>query len=95
MRFEWDEKKSRANREKHRISFETAIEVFEDPLADVVRDPSVSAEERFRIVGRLKNLFVVLVVHTYRVQGGEEVIRIISARKATPRERRVYEEAHF
>ena len=92
MRFEWDEKKSRANRKKHGISFEVAREVFADPFCLTIQDQTVRGEERFWTLGRLENLAVLVVVHTTRASQGEEITRIISARKATPRERRSYEE---
>jgi len=90
MRFEWDEVKNRRNLEKHKISFETAMLVFDDPYARSVQDRVVDGEERWQTVGMIKGL-VILVAHGYREEGGEEVIRIISARRATPAERRVYE----
>ena len=93
MRFEWDENKSQANRKKHGISFEIAEAVFADPLCLTIHDRTVQGEERMWTVGRLQNLVLVVVVHTTRDEEGEEVTRIISARKATPRERRFYEEA--
>lgn len=93
MRFEWDENKSRLNRKKHGISFEIATEVFSDPFCLTVRDQTVEGEERFWTIGRLENLVIVVVVHTTHDEYGEEITRIISARKAAPRERRFYEEA--
>ena len=92
MRFEWDESKNQENRKKHGISFEVAIEVFGDPLHLSIFDCMVSAEERYWAVGLIGSLAVVVVVHTWREQGGEEVVRVISARKASVRERRFYEE---
>jgi uncharacterized DUF497 family protein len=92
MRFEWDERKNRLNRQKHGISFETATEVFADPFSLTFVDESVEGESRLWTVGRLWNLVIVVVVHTAHDQHGDEVIRVISARKATARERRVYEE---
>lgn len=93
MRFEWDEKKNLLNYTKHKVSFEIAIEVFADPFCLTIPDRIVQGEERFWTIGRLENLAVLVVVHLVRDQEGIEVIRIISARKATPRERRLYEEA--
>lgn len=92
MRFEWDEKKNRSNRKKHGLSFELATEVFQDPFSKSVHDES-GDEERLWTVGRIGSLVIIVVVHTYLNIDGEEVIRIISARKATPRERNFYEEA--
>ncbi len=93
MRFEWDENKSRLNRKKHGISFAIAVEVFADPFCLTIPDRTVRNEERFWTVGRLENLIILVVVHTSRNEQGEEITRIISARKATPRERKFYEEA--
>ncbi len=92
MRFEWDERKNRANRKKHGISFELAPEVFTDPFCMTIPDQAVGGEERLWTIGSLENLVIVLVVHIVVEEHGEEVIRIISARKATPREKRLYEE---
>ena len=93
MRFVWDEKKNRVNRRKHGISFEIAAEVFLDPFCLTISDRVVHGEERFWTIGRLENLVILVVVHTTRDEHGDEVTRIISARKGTPRERRFYEEA--
>lgn len=93
MRFEWDEKKSGLNRKKHGVSFEVAVEVFADPFCLTILDRTLQGEERFWTIGRLENLVILVVVHTTRDVEGKEVTRIISARKATPRERRFYEEA--
>jgi len=92
MRFEWDEAKNRPNLAKHRFSFETAKLVFEDPRALSVQDRAVEDEERWQTLGLIGGVVVVLVAHTYREENGEEVIRLVSARKATPMERRAHEE---
>ena len=89
----WDEKKNRANRTNHGLSFETAQRVFEDPLAASRPDP-YRGEERWQTIGAME-MVVVLVIHTFPLpdaETGEEVGRIISARKATRRERMAYEE---
>jgi len=93
MRFEWNEAKNRRNRIKHKISFETAKMVFEDPYALSLQDRFVDDEERWQTLGNVGGNIVVLVAHTYSEAHGEEVIRIISARKATSTERKAYEEA--
>ena len=93
MRFEWDERKNRLNRKKHGILFEIASEVFADPFCLRIYDRTIAGEERFWTIGRLENLVILVVVHSSRDEQGEEIIRIISARKATPKERRFYEEA--
>ena len=90
--FQWDEAKNRRNKRKHKISFELARGAFLDPFCLTVRDASSSEEERLWTIGRLANSAVIEVVHTLSEHEEEEVIRIISARKATPRERKFYEE---
>lgn len=90
--FEWDEEKNRKNLAKHKVSFETAKLVFEDPRAVSLLERIEEGEERWHTVGMAGGVVILLVVHTHRGQGGEEVTRIISARKATPRERKIYEE---
>jgi uncharacterized DUF497 family protein len=92
MVFEWDEGKNRRNRAKHRVSFEAASLVFEDPHAVSVPDRVEEGEERWKTVGMATGVVLLLVAHTYREEGGEEYVRIISARKATPQERKIYEE---
>jgi len=94
MRFEWDEPKSRRNLAKHNVSFETAKLVFDDPLAISIPDRIVEAEQRWQTLGIVGGMAVLLVAHTYKEENAGEVIRIISARKATPRERMFYEQAH-
>jgi uncharacterized protein len=92
MTFEWDDRKNHRNRAKHGVSFEAAILVFDDPHAIGVPDRTEEDEERWKTVGLAGGVVPLLVVHTYREEGEEEYIRIISARKATPRERKTYEE---
>ena len=80
-RFEWDETKNRANRRKHGISFEEARTAFLDENARVIPDPEHSDdEERFVLLGLSIAARVLLVCHCYRQS--DDVIRIISARKA-------------
>ena len=89
MVYEWDAKKARGNRRKHRISFEEAATVFLDPLALTFPDPDHSiGEEREITIGRSGRQQVVFVSHCRR---GDRV-RIISARKTTRGERKQYEE---
>lgn len=94
MQIEWDDKKNTANQAKHGVSFETASEVFDDPLALSVQDRHEEGEERWQTLGMVGGVVVLLVAHTYRASDNEteEVIRIISARKATKHERRRYEQ---
>jgi uncharacterized DUF497 family protein len=91
MRFIWNEQKSRRNRAKHKVSFETAQMVFADPFALSILDRVVDGEARWQTLGLIAGVVVVLVAHTVEDREGEEVIRIISARKATSRERKIYE----
>jgi uncharacterized DUF497 family protein len=96
MRFEFDERKSRRNLEKHGIDFETAAIVFDDPYALTQRDElHEEDEERWITLGEIAPGVVLLVVHlAFAAEDGEEVVRLISARAATRKERRSYEEAH-
>jgi uncharacterized DUF497 family protein len=94
MVFVWDERKNRVNRRKHGISFETAARAFEDPSAISYVDRILENEERWHTIGTAGGIVVVLVVHTSKEENGEEEIRIISARKATARERTIYGAAH-
>lgn len=93
--WEWDQNKDRTNLRVHGIDFETAILVFSDPLAETVEDP-YPHEQRWRTVGVVGTV-AIMVVHTpsqHDPESGEEVGRIISARKLTRRERQHYEEGH-
>ena len=89
LRFEWDERKNRANRGKHGISFDEAETVFLDDQAVLIDDPDHSDDEtRFLLLGFSVRIHVLVVCHCYR--SGGDVIRIISARKATSRESKSY-----
>jgi uncharacterized DUF497 family protein len=92
--FAWDEKKNRINRRKHGISFETAARTFEDPNVVSYPDRVVDREERWHAIGCAGGVAILLVVHTSEEQHGEEEIRIVSARKASPRERDLYHSYH-
>lgn len=88
--FEWDPRKSQLNRRKHGMDFERAREAFFDPLKRVDMEGIEHGETRWRTIGQVHGkLFV--VSHTSEEDGETEIVRIISARKATPRERRAYE----
>ena len=95
MRWTWDPDKAAANRLKHGLSFETAVLVFDDPL-QVSRPDAHPDDDRWHTIG-LVGPVVLLVVHTWPEESefGEQVGRIISARKATAGERRAYEEGNF
>ena len=92
--FEWDARKARTNLEKHKVSFDEAQTIFVDPLLVTFPDELHSeTEERFISIGMSMQERVSLVVHTEREEIGERiVIRIISCRKATFSERKIYEE---
>ncbi len=88
MRIEWDTEKASANLAKHGVSLDEAGTVFGDPLATTVPDPDHSVgEQRFLTTGLSDRQRVLIVWHTDQ----DDVIRIIGARQATPRERRTYE----
>ncbi len=87
MRFSWDPRKANANFRKHRIAFAEAVTVFADPLALIIEDPAHAA--RALIVGESTEQRILLVVFVEIV---DREVRIISARRATPHERRRYEE---
>ena len=90
IRFDWDPAKARANMRKHGVSFEEAQSVFYDEFARQFYDPESSNEEdRFLLLGLSNQTRMLLVCHCERAGG--EVIRIISARKATRNERKYYE----
>jgi uncharacterized protein len=95
MRYEWDENKNDSNLEKHGLSFETASLVFDDPNALSIPDRIENGEERWQTIGMIENIVIVMVAHTIKLEtdSQEEIIRIISARKATRAERQEYEEA--
>ena len=87
--FAWNEEKARSNLRKHGVSFAEAATVFDDPLCLIRDDPTHSIEEqRFLILGYSIASRLLLVVHCDR----DEAIRIISARPATPSEKRSYEQ---
>jgi uncharacterized protein len=96
LKWQWDDEKNRINQRKHGLSFEAAQYVFSDPLALSLPDP-YPHEERWQTIG-LIGRSTIFVVHTWSEVDpltGEETGRIISARKATIHERKVYEEETF
>jgi len=88
MRFTWDENKNRINRAKHGVGFEDAKLVFFDPWTLIQKDQLVDGEQRRRTLGLAGGVVVLAVFHTWREEDGDEVIRIISTRKATSHERK-------
>lgn len=92
IEFAWEDKNATANLKKHGVSFEEAQTVFYDESARQIPDPEhLDEEDRFVLLGMSAKLRLLVVCHCYR--GRDSVIRIISARKATPRERKFYTEA--
>ena len=90
LRFEWDPRKDAANQRKHGVSFQEAATVFSDERALLIDDPDHSADEdRFILLGLSAKLRTLVVCHCYRE--ANEIIRIISARKADRSERAEYE----
>ena len=94
MIFEWDEDKNKLNQRKHGIDFDTAKLVFNDPLHISIQDRHKEGEERWQTMGNVEGITILLVAHTITDTKNGEVIRIISARKATKRERRHYENTY-
>lgn len=93
LRFEWDPRKAAANLAKHRVSFEEARTVFADELALIIADDAHSeAEDRFVLLGLSASVRALVVVHAYLEE--DRTVRIISARRANPRERQQYKEAN-
>ena len=91
--FEWNPDKAARNLSRHRISFETAVRAFADPLALSAQDRVENGERRWQTLGTVEGYLLLLVAHTLRDAAyGSEVIRIISARRADPKERRRYEQ---
>jgi hypothetical protein len=89
LTFEWDHEKAEQNLKKHDVPFEEAATVFGDPLSLTIDDPLHSEQEdRFVTIGLSLSRRILVVVHIDR----EDHLRIISARVATARERKVYEE---
>lgn len=92
VRFEWDQAKAQSNQRKHAVSFEDAMLVFADPFALVDQDRVEAGELRWQTLGLAAGVVLLLVAHTVRDQHQDEIIRIISARKATRKERIRYDQ---
>ena len=89
QQFEWDATKAADNLKKHRVAFDEALTVFADPLARIFDDPDHSADEKREIIiGHSTAQHLLVVGFTER----NEQVRIITARSATARERKTYEE---
>ena len=89
--FVWDTNKAKSNLIKHGIRFEEAVLVFDDPYHLSLQDRHENGEFRWQTIGLVHGLIVIMVAHTVRFESGDEVIRIISARKADRKERNRYE----
>lgn len=95
LRFVWDPAKADSNRRKHGVAFEDAVRVFLDPFHLTVQDRIEGGEYRWQTIGRIYGVTVLLVAHAAAEENDPEpveVIRIISARKATRLERTRYEQ---
>lgn len=88
MEYEWDPAKAAANLRKHKVDFADAVLALEDPLARTVHDPDASGEERYISVGADPTGRLLVTVYTRR----RKRIRLLSSRRASPAERRNYEE---
>lgn len=96
IRFDWDEAKNLSNQRKHGVSFEDASEVFRDPLFVSLKDRIEDGEQRWRTFGEVEGCLLLMVAHTV-IETNEhdesvEMMRIISARRATRKERQRYED---
>lgn len=93
IRFEWDASKAASNLAKHRVSFEIAARAFADPFLLMVQDRIENGEHRWQSIGMVDGRLVLVVAHTVgEDDDGAEIIRIISARRAEPKERTRYEQ---
>jgi uncharacterized DUF497 family protein len=92
VRVEWDVRKAESNWRKHGVRFENAAQVFRDPLHETVDDPFAVGEARMITVGAVRGYGLLVVVHTLEGEGTlDEIVRLISARRPEPHERRKYE----
>ncbi|MES2390569.1 MAG: BrnT family toxin [Acidobacteriota bacterium] len=90
--FEWDDEKAKENLDKHGISFDAARTVFFDPYRMTEEDSVVDGEHRWRTVGTASGIAVIVVAHLEEAFAGDVFVRMISARRAVPMERREYEQ---
>lgn len=88
MRFTWDEKKATRNLRKHGVSFDEAATCFEDPAGCYLRNEAPSYEDRLILIAFSAKRRLLFVVHA---EVGRDSIRIVSARKASPAQRRIYD----
>jgi uncharacterized protein len=92
IRFEWDEGKARSNQRKHGVSFQRARFVFQDPCALMEQDRVEGGERRWQTLGLVEGIVILLVAHTIAEEGEDDLIRIISARRANRQEQLRYDE---
>jgi uncharacterized protein len=92
IRFEWDEAKAQSNLRKHGVRFEDAMLVFADPFAMVEQDRCEGDELRWQTLGSVGDTVLLLVAHTVRDEEQDEIIRLVSARKAVRKERKRYDQ---
>ena len=88
IRFEWDPKKAATNRRKHGVSFAEAATCFDDPHGCYLKNEAPSFEDRLILIGLSAKSRLLFVVHA---EVGRDSIRIVSARRASPAQRRIYE----
>ena len=94
--FAWDPEKAASNKRKHGVSFELAARVFLDPFALCDQDRIEGGEYRWQTIGMVEGVIVLLVAHTVDEEAdGTQIIRIVSARRATRRERQRYEKEKY
>ena len=92
MKFKWDNNKEKTNILKHGVTFEQASYVFADPFVlNKFDDEHSDDEDRYVLLGKSLNETILVVVHTFKDKNGLEFVRIISARKATKNEKKVYQ----
>jgi uncharacterized DUF497 family protein len=93
--YEWDKNKAKINLAKHKVSFEEGETIFDDPFLITYSDEQHSNhEERLISIGMSRNARILLVVHVEKLEATNfTLIRIVSCRKATPSERKLYEES--
>jgi uncharacterized DUF497 family protein len=92
VRFEWDEAKAKSNARNHGVRFEDAMLVFADRHALAEQDSLERGELRWQTLGLVEGIVLLLVAHTVQNEQEDEIIRIISARKAVRKERKRYDE---
>jgi uncharacterized DUF497 family protein len=91
VKFTWDPEKDKLNKRKHRVSFEEACYIFADPFILTIYDDDHSEDEELWVsIGKIVERNIYVVARTHQVCGNEEYVRIISARRASADEKRIY-----